>query len=623
MSKREFQTEVSQLLHLIIHSLYSHPEIFLRELISNSSDALDKLRHLTLTDDAYKALPFTPRIDLELDEENKTLTLSDTGIGMNEEDLVSHLGTIARSGTKNFLSQLSGDAKKDSNLIGQFGVGFYSAFMVADRIEVVSRKAGEEQAWRWTSDGKTGFDIAPAERSIAGTTILLHFNEEGAHYANSWRLQEIVKKYSNHIAFPIFLTYDKSEWNAEEKKSEKMRVTEQVNAASALWRRSKSELTEDDYKELYKSITGDSQDPLFWFHTKAEGSLEYTTLFYIPSKAPFDLYQAEYKVGVKLYVRRVFIMDDAKELLPAYLRFVRGIIDSEDLPLNVSREILQQNRVLTSIRTASVKKILSELKNVATNQPEEYLKFITEYNRLLKEGLHGDYANRETLLDLVRFKSTKVDGLTSLADVKSRMKDGQKSIYFITGGAEGLLRTSPLLEIYKRKDLEVLILDDDIDEIVFSGVDKYGEIDLKAVNKASTSEDLKDEAEPDQTEALQPLLDKVKATLGDRVKDVRASVRLAESPSCIVSDEHEPSMKMQQMLRAMGQTNIPALLPTLEINPDHEIVKKLLARPLDGDGITEDAAWLLFDQALLMEGVPLQDPASFVQRLNRILNLSI
>jgi molecular chaperone HtpG len=621
MSKREFQTEVSQLLQLIIHSLYSHPEIFLRELISNSSDALDKLRHLTLVDNAYKTLDFQPRIDLELDEEKKTLTIADTGIGMNEEDLVSHLGTIARSGTKNFLSQLSGDAKKDSNLIGQFGVGFYSAFMVADRIEVTSRKAGEEQAWRWTSDGKTGFDITPAERSVAGTTILLHFNEEGSQYANSWRLQEIVKKYSNHIAFPIFLTYDKSEWNADEKKSEKKRTTEQVNAASALWRRSKSELSEDDYKELYKSVTGDSQDPLFWFHTKAEGSLEYTTLFYFPSKAPLDLYQAEYKVGVKLYVKRVFIMDDAKELLPQYLRFVRGIIDSEDLPLNVSREILQQNRVLTSIRTASVKKILTELKNIAANQPEEYLKFVTEYNRQLKEGLHGDYANRETLLDLIRFKSSKVEGLTSLADVKSRMKAEQKSIYFITGGSEALLRTSPLLEIYKRKDLEVLILDDDIDEIVFSGLDKYGEIDLKAVNKSSTSDDLKDEAEPDQTEILKPLLDQLKATLGDRVKDVRASVRLADSPSCIVSDEDEPSMKMQQMLRAMGQTNIPALVPTLEINPDHEIVKKLLTRSTDG--IAEDAAWLLFDQALLMEGVPLQDPARFVQRLNRVLNLSI
>ncbi len=620
MSKREFQTEVNQLLQLIVHSLYSHPEIFLRELISNSSDALDKLRLLTLIEDAYKSLPFNPRIDLEVDEENNTLTIADTGIGMNEEDLVANLGTIARSGTKNFLSQLSGDAKRDSNLIGQFGVGFYSAFMVADRIEVVSRKAGEEQAWRWISDGKTGFEIEPAERAVAGTTVLLHLNEEGKQYANSWRLQEIVKKYSNHIAFPIFLTYDKSEWNAEEKKSIKTRTTEQVNAASALWRRPKSEITEDDYKELYKSITGDSEDPLFWFHTKAEGSLEYTTLFYVPAKAPLDLYQAEYKVGVKLYVKRVFILDDSRELLPQYLRFVRGIIDSEDLPLNVSREILQQNRVLASIRTASVKKILTELKNIAATQPDVYLKFITQYNRPLKEGLYGDFANREALLDLIRFKSTKVEGITSLTEAKLRMKDGQKSIYYITGGGESLLRTSPLLEIYKKKDLEVLILDDEIDEIIFSGIDKFGEIDLKAVNKTSTSEDLKDEAEPDKAEALQPLLVKLKALLGDRVKDVRVSSRLADSPSCIVSDEEEPSLQMQQMMRAMGQT-IPAPKPTLEINPDHEIVKKLLARP--EDAVAEDAAWLLLDQALLMEGVPLADPSVFVQRLNRILTLSV
>src|ERR1700733_9012392 len=621
MSKREFQTEVNQLLQLIVHSLYSHPEIFLRELISNSSDALDKLRHLTLTDEAYKSLPFDPRIDLELDEEKKTLSIADTGIGMNEEDLASNLGTIARSGTKNFLSHLSGDAKKDSNLIGQFGVGFYSAFMVSDRVEVVSRKAGEDQAWRWISDGKTGFDIEPAERSVAGTTVLLHLNEEGQQYANSWRLKEIVKKYSNHIAFPIFFTYDKSEWDEAEKKPVKQRVTEQINAASALWRRSKSELKDEDYKELYKSITGDWEDPLFWIHTKAEGSLDYTTLFYVPSKAPLDLYQAEYKTGVKLYVKRVFIMDDSKDLLPQYLRFVRGIIDSEDLPLNVSREILQQNRVLTSIRTASVKKILSELKSIAANQPELYLKFISQYNRPLKEGLYSDYANRETLLDLVRFKSTKVEGLTSLADVKSRMKEGQKSIYYLTGGTDSLLRTSPLLEIYKKKDLEVLILDDEIDEIVFSGVQKYGDIDLKAVNKASTSEDLKDEAEPDKADQLKPLIEKLKATLGDRVKDVRASVRLADSPSCIVSDEDEPSMRMQQMMRAMGQKDMPALKPTLEINPDHEIVKKLLAR--SDDSVAEDAAWLLFDQAMLMEGVPLQDPAVFVQRLNRMLSLSI
>jgi molecular chaperone HtpG len=621
MSKREFQTEVNQLLHLIVHSLYSHPEIFLRELISNASDALDKLRHLTLVDDAFKGVAFTPRIDLELNEEQKILTIADMGIGMNEEELISNLGTIARSGTKNFLSQLSGDAKKDSNLIGQFGVGFYSAFMVADRVEVVSRKASESKAWHWVSDGQTGFEIEPADRELPGTTVLLHFNEEGKQYASSWRLQEIVRKYSNHIAFPIYLTYDKSEWDEKEKKSLKSRATEQVNAASALWRRPKSELKDEDYKELYKSIAGGWDDPLFWFHTKAEGSLEYTTLFYVPSKAPIDLYHADYKGGVKLYVKRVFIMDDSKELLPQYLRFIRGIIDSEDLPLNVSREILQQNRIVTSIRTASVKKILSELKNIATNEPDQYAKFIAEYNRPLKEGLYGDFANREVLIDLIRFKSTGVDGLTSLADAKSRMKEGQKSIYYIAGGAESLLRTSPLLEIYKKKDLEVLILDDEIDELVFSGVEKYGDIDLKSVNKASTAEDLKDAAEPDKAEGLKPLLEKLKTTLGDRVKDVRASVRLADSPSCIVSDEEEPSIKMQQMLRAMGQKDVPALKPTLEINPDHDIVKKLLARP--DDEVAKDAAWLLFDQALLMEGVPLEDPAAFVQRLNRILNLSV
>jgi molecular chaperone HtpG len=629
MSKQQFQTEVSQLLHLIVHSLYSHPEIFLRELISNSSDALDKLRHLTLTDEKYKAIVGngidSPRIDLELNEEAKTLIISDTGIGMNEEDLISHLGTIARSGTKNFLSQLSGDARKDSNLIGQFGVGFYSVFMVADKVEVISRKAGEDKSWRWTSDGKTGFDIEPVEgdaaRKSAGTTVLIHFNDEGSQYANGYRLQEIVRKYSNHIAFPIFLTYDKSEWNAEKKESIKTRTTEQVNAASAMWQRSKSELKEDDYKEFYKSITGDWEDPLFWFHTRAEGTLEYTTLFFIPAKAPMDLYQTDYKTGVKLYVKRVFIMDDSKELLPQYLRFVRGVIDSEDLPLNVSREILQQNKVLTSIKTASVKKILSELKTIATNDPEKYSQFIAEYNRPLKEGLYSDYANRETLLDLIRFKSTKVEGLTSLAEAKERMQPEQKALYYITGGNESILRNSPLLEIYKKKGIEVLILDDDIDEIVFSTIDKYGDTDLKAVNKGAASEDLKTEAEPEKAESLKPLLEKLKATLGEAVKEVRASSRLADSPSVIVSDEDEPSARMRQMMRAMGQKELPDPTPILEINPDHEIVKKLLANPDSAN--VEDAAWLLFDQGLLLEGVPLKDPATFVQRLNRVLNQSI
>ena len=629
MSKQEFQTEVSQLLQLIVHSLYSHPEIFLRELISNASDALDKQRHLTLTDDKYKALVGngidSSRIDLELNEEKKTLTISDTGIGMNEEDLISHLGTIARSGTKNFLAQLSGDARKDSNLIGQFGVGFYSVFMVADKVEVFSHKAGEEKTYKWSSDGKSGFEIEEATgdeaRSSAGTSVLIHFNKEGAQYANSWRLQEIVKKYSNHIAFPIFLTYDKSEWDAEKKESTKSRVTEQVNAASAMWQRPKSELKEEDYKEFYKSITGDWDDPLFWFHTRAEGALEYTTLFYIPAKAPLDLYQADYKGGVKLYVRRVFIMDDSKELLPQYLRFVRGVIDSEDLPLNVSREILQQNKVLSSIKTASVKKILSELKTIAANDKEKYEQFIAEYNRPLKEGLYGDFANRETLLELIRFKSSRVEGLTSLAEAKERMQPDQKALYFITGGSESMLRNSPLLEIYKKKGIEVLILDDDIDEIVFSSVSKYGETELKAVNKSATGEDLKDDSTPEKTEELKPLLEKIKSILGESVKEVRASTRLANSPSVIVSDEDEPSARMRQMMQAMGQKDLPELKPTLEINPDHEIIRKLLAD--SSNSKMEDAAWLLFDQALLLEGVPLKDPATFVQRLNRVLNESI
>jgi molecular chaperone HtpG len=621
MSKREFQTEVSQLLQLIVHSLYSHPEIFLRELVSNASDALDKLKYLNLTEDLYKSIAFDPRIDLELDDEKHILTISDNGIGMNDEDLASHLGTIARSGTKNFLSNLSGDAKRDSNLIGQFGVGFYSAFMVADRVEVISRKAAEEQAWRWTSDGKSGFEIEPAERAQQGTTVTLIFNEDGKEYANSWKLREIIKKYSNHIAFPIFLTADKSEWDENEKKSIKKRTTEQINSASAMWKRPRTELKDEDYKELYKTISGDWEDPMFWFHTKAEGTMEYTTLFYVPSKAPMGLYQPDYKPGVKLYVRRVFITDESKDLLPGYLRFIRGIIDSEDLPLNVSREILQQNRVLSTIKTASVKKILGELKSVAGAKPNDYVKFIEEFNRPLKEGLYSDFGNREALLDLVRVKSTKAEGWTSLSEVKGRMKEGQKGIYFITGGPAQLLRTSPLLEIYKKKDIEVLILDDEIDEIVFGSIDKYQDVELKAVNKTSAGEDLKDEGDKTDTEHLKPLLEKIKNTLGESVKDVKASVRLADSPSCIVSDEDEPSMQMQQMLRSMGQKELPAPKPTLEINPDHEIVKKLLNTT--DEALVTDASWLLLEQALLVEGLPVGNPGLFVQRLNRVLNRAV
>jgi molecular chaperone HtpG len=621
MEKMEFQTEVNQLLQLIIHSLYSHKEIFLRELISNASDALDKLKYLNLTQEPFKSLPFNPRIDLEIDESAKMLTVADTGIGMSHEDLIAHLGTIARSGTKNFLAGLSGDAKRDSNLIGQFGVGFYSAFMVADKVEVVTRKAGEDQGWKWTSDGKSGFEIEEANRVVAGTTVILHLNDEGKEFANSYRVREIVKKYSNHIAFPIFLTADKHDWDEEQKKSVQIRATEQINSASALWTRPKSELTEEDYKELYKTISGDPEDPMFWFHTKAEGTSEYITLFYVPSHAPFDMYQADYRPGVKLFVKRVFITDDSKELMPGYLRFLRGIIDSEDLPLNVSREILQQNRILTNIRTASVKKVLTELKTIAQDKPDQYVKFIEQFNRPLKEGLYGDFANRETLLDLIRVKSTKVEGWTSLADVKSRMQEGQKGIYYILGGTESSLRASPLLELYRKKDIEVIILDDEIDEIVFSGIDKYGDIELKAVNKTSTSDDFKDESTPEKSEAVKPLIEKIKSALGDSVKDVRASVRLADSPSCIVIDEDEPSLKMQQMLRAMGQKQLPDIKPVLEINPDHEIVKKLEAA--SDDSLISDAAWLLLDQALLIEGVPVENPSQFVQRLNRVMSRAV
>ncbi|NNM67844.1 MAG: molecular chaperone HtpG [Spirochaetales bacterium] len=623
MSRHEFQTEVDQLLKLIIHSLYSHQEIFLRELVSNASDALDKLKYLTLTDDRLKTLSFTPRLDISIDENASTLTLSDNGIGMNEEDLNANLGTIARSGTKNFLSKLSGDAKRDSNLIGQFGVGFYSAFMVASRVDVVTRKAGEEKAWRWTSEGHSNYEIEESQRDSHGTTVVLHLNDDGKEYASSWKIRELVKKYSNHIAFPIFLTYEKTEWEGEgeNRKSKKVPTTEQVNEAGALWKRSKTELKDEDYKEFYKSISHDWEDPLLWFHTRAEGTLEYTTLFYIPSKAPMDLFQADYKPGVKLYVKRVFITDDEKELLPTWLRFLRGVIDSEDLPLNVSREILQQNKILSQIKTASVKKLLGELQSLASNDQEKYLKFVGEYNRVLKEGLYSDYANREALLDLVRFKSTKVEGWTSLAQAKDRMQSEQKALYILTGGTEASLRASPLLEVYRKKDIEVLILDDEIDEIVFQGIDKYKDTDLKSINKADVGEDLKDKADEEKEKDLKPLVEKIKKVLGDRVKDVRVSFRLAESPSCIVTGDDDPSVKLQQIMKAMGQKDLPALKPILEINPDHSLVVKL--RQLNEGALFDDAAFLLLEQALLIEGVPLESPNTFVARLNRVLDQAV
>lgn len=623
MATHQFQTEVNQLLHLIIHSLYSHKEIFLRELVSNSSDALDKLKYLTLTDEAFKDLPFDPRIDIEFSEDGdtKTLVVRDSGIGMNSDDLVESLGTIAKSGTKAFLGQLTGDSRKDSNLIGQFGVGFYSVFMVADRVEVVSRKAGEEHAWKWSSDGKGEFELEEAQRDEQGTTVTLYLGEEGTEYASRWQIEQIIKKYSNHIAFPIFLHYTKTEYDDKGKEQGKTPTIEQVNSASALWKRSRNEITPEEYQEFYKSISHDTEDALFYLHTQAEGTMEYTTLFYVPAKAPFDMYQVDYKAGVKLYVKRVFITDDEKELMPTYLRFVRGVIDSEDLPLNVSREILQQNRVLSKIRESSVKKILGEFARVAQEEPEQWLAFIEQFNRPLKEGLYADYGNREQLLELVRFRSTKAEGWTSLGEYKERMLPDQKAIYFITGDNESTLRNSPLLEAYRKKDIEVLIMAEDVDELVIPMVGTYKEIELKSVNRSDAGEDLKEKKDKAKDKELQPVIDRMKKILGDRVKDVVTSVRLADSPSCIVVDENDPTMKMAQMMKAMGQRDIPDVQPILEINPDHPIVGRM--KELEDEDRFSDAAFLLLDQALLVEGEAVKDPAEFVKRLNRVMETAL
>ncbi|HCM25437.1 MAG TPA: molecular chaperone HtpG [Treponema sp.] len=618
MAVHQFQTEVSRLLHLIIHSLYSHKEIFLRELVSNASDALDKLKYLTVADEAYKSIAFEPRIDISFDKEAKTLTIADSGIGMNEADLVEHLGTIARSGTRAFVEKLAADAKKDSNLIGQFGVGFYSAFMVADKIQVTSRKAGEEAAWMWTSDGKEGFDIENAERSGHGTTVHLHLNDEGIEYAERWSIEDIVKRYSNHVAFPIYLSYDQKEWDDKGKEKGSVHKVEQINSGSAIWRRSKSELKDEDYAEFYKQISHDTEDPLFHIHTKAEGSLEYATLFYVPKKAPFDLYNVDYKAGVKLYVKRVFITDDDKELMPTWLRFVRGVIDSEDLPLNISREILQQNRVLQNIKNASVKKLLGEFKALADNNKEKWETFIGEFNRPLKEGLYQDFANREAIMELVRFKSSKVEGWTSLAEYSSRMKGDQKSIYYITGGEEKTLKASPLLEAYRAKDIEVLVMSDDIDEIVVPSVGKYKDWELKAVNRSGADEELGEKKDKDTEKEMAPIVERLKKALGERVKDVKLSRRLHDSPSCIVADENDPSIQFAQMMRAMGQTELPDVKPILEVNGEHPIL--LALKGVEDEARVADVAGVLLDQALLVEGIKIKDPADFVKRLNRLLS---
>ncbi len=659
MAKHQFQTEVNQLLKLIIHSMYSNKDIFLREIVSNASDALDKLKYLTVSDDTYKSIKFDPKIDITFDEKAQILTVQDSGIGMNEEDLNNNLGTIARSGTKAFIEKLStanDAAAKDSSLIGQFGVGFYSAFMAAKQIDVYTRRAGdaEKKLYHWSSDGTNSYDIEEiaADSEAAkkygfdnaektGSAIEMHLNDDSKEYASRWKIEELIKRYSDHIAFPIYLHYDQKKYDDKGNVTSTENKVDQVNSASALWKRSKSELKEKDYNDFYQTISHDGQDPLHYVHTHAEGTQEYTTLFFVPQQAPFDMYQADYKSGVKLYVKRVFITDDDRELLPAYLRFVRGIIDSEDLPLNVSREILQQNRILENIRSASVKKLLSEFKKLGEaadkarkieNPSDEEKKaiekwntFVKNFNRPMKEGLYGDYANRDEIAEIVRFKSTDASGTgadnwTSFADYVQRMKPEQKAIYYITGTDESNLRVSPLLEAYTKKGFEVLILDGDIDEIVIPGYGKYKDFELKSVNRAGSDDELgvdKEEAKKKE-EAFKPVQEKIKKALGDRVKDVVLSKRLSDSPSCIVIDENDPTLQMERMMKAMGQGNISEVKPILEINGDHAIVKKIESS--NDEAEIADISTVLLDQALLVSGAELKNPMDFVKAMNKLLS---
>lgn len=658
MATHQFKTEVNQLLQLLIHSLYSNKDIFLREIVSNASDALDKLKYLTVSDDAYKSINFTPRIDISFDEKENVLTVQDSGIGMNDDDLENNIGTIARSGTKSFFEKLSGDAAKDSALIGQFGVGFYSAFMAAKKIDVYSRKAaGDGKIWHWSSDGTNSYEldeVAPDSAAakkygfdkteLSGSAIEMHLNDDSKEYASRWKIEELIKKYSDHIAFPIYLHYEQKKYDDKGKETGSENKIDQVNSASALWKRSKSELKPEDYNEFYKTFGHDGQEPLHYVHTHAEGTQEYTTLFFVPQTAPFDMYQADYKSGLKLYVKRVFITDDDRELLPSYLRFVRGIIDSEDLPLNVSREILQQNRILENIKKQSVKKLLGEFKKMGEDADkarkteadkrsddekkaiEKWNKFIKNFNRPMKEGLYSDYENRDEIAEIIRFKSTDAagtgdDNYTSFADYVQRMKPEQKSIFYISGSDEKNLRANPLVKAYTDKGFEVLILDDDIDDIVIPGFGKYkNEFELKAVNRAGSDEDLggdKKEAEKKEKE-FKPVVEKIKKALGDKVKEVKLSKTLSgDSPSCIVVDENDPSYQMERMMKAMGQMG-PEIKPILEVNGDHPIVAKI--KDTDDEAVIADVSEVLLDQALLIAGVELKEPSSFVKSLNALLS---
>ncbi|CBG39779.1 molecular chaperone HtpG [Helicobacter mustelae] len=613
-NKHSFQTEINQLLDLMIHSLYSNKEIFLRELISNASDALDKLNYLTLTDEKLKSLAFDPRIDIEFDSQKKTLSISDNGIGMDEEDLKSHLGTIAKSGTKSFLNNLSGDKKKDHALIGQFGVGFYSAFMVAEKVIVQTKKAGDKEAFAWISDGKGEYEITSCTKEKQGTQITLYFKEEDKNFASRWEIENIVKKYSEHIQFPIFLHYQESKFEGEgdKKKEIKEDKIEQINTAKAIWKTPKSDLKDEDYKEFYKGFAHDNSEPLKWIHTKVEGNLEYTTLFFIPQKAPFDLYRVDYKSGIKLYVKRVFITDDDKELLPQYLRFIRGIIDSEDLPLNVSREILQQNKILANIKSASTKKILSEIANLSKDE-KVYKEFYANFGKVLKEGLYHDFENKDKILDLLLFASNTQESLQSLKKYKEAMPKEQKSIYYLLGENLDLLKASPILEKYNKKGFSVLLLSDEVDSFVMPNISEYDKTPLKdAASKQALEELGSEEIEENTKKEFENLCTIAKEVLGEQVKEIRLSNTL-NSPVALIGEEE--NAMMANLMRQMGQS-VPEPQKILELNIHHPIIQKLKTR--DKQAIQENMI-LLLDSAKLLESGQIKDAKNFTQKIFQLI----
>jgi len=615
-----FQTEVKQLLQLMIHSLYSNREIFLRELISNASDACDKLRFEALHNDALYENQSDLNIRISFDKEARTLTIADSGIGMSRDEVIANLGTIAKSGTREFFTQLSGDQQKDANLIGQFGVGFYSAFIVADKVSVLTRRAGEkgDQGVRWESDGGGEFSIEMVERAARGTEITLHLREGQDDLLAGYKLREIIKKYSNHIVQPILM--QKEEW--KDGKYETLAEDETVNQASALWARSKNEITEEEYKEFYKHVGHDYGDPLAWSHARVEGRQEYTQLLYIPSHAPFDMYDRQARHGIKLYVRRVFIMDDAEQLMPSYMRFVRGVVDSSDLPLNVSREILQESKDIEAIRKGCTGKVLGLLADMAENDKEKYTKFWGEFGQVLKEGVGEDFANKDKIAALLRLATTKADTaeqIVSLKEYIARMKDGQEKIYYVTADTFNAAKNSPHLEVFRKKGIEVLLLSDRVDEWLVSNLPEFEGKQLVSVAKGGLDLGaMEDEAEKQeqkkQADEFKDLTDKISVSLADKVKEVRVTHRLTDSPACLVAGEHDISGNLARLMKAAGQ-KAPNSQPILEINPSHPVVQRMKNEEKRFD----DWAAVLFDQALLAEGGQLDDPASFVKRMNLLM----